>query len=102
MSLGVAPPATKVVRPSTDEQWDGSRLLAATATSTLGIEKVVFHITGEGRTFVEAAGPSPYGYLARWDTTTVQNGAYSVQSVAYGDSGQVTTSASVLVQVRNP
>jgi hypothetical protein len=25
-----------------------------------------------------------------------------VQSVAYGDSGQVTTSASVLVQVRNP
>jgi hypothetical protein len=102
MSLGVAPPATKVVRPSTDEQWDGSRLLAATATSTLGIEKVVFHITGDGRTFVEAAGPSPYGYLARWDTTTVQNGAYSVQSVAYGDSGQVTTSASVLVQVRNP
>jgi hypothetical protein len=102
MPLAVAPPATKVVRPSTDEELHGNQVLAATATSTLGIEKVVFRITGEGPTFVEAAGPSPYGYLARWDTTTVENGAYSVQSVAYGVSGQVTTSASVVVQVRNP
>jgi len=102
LALAVAPPATKVVRPRTDEEWQGNQLPAATATSTLGIEKVVFRITGEGRTFVETAGPSPYGYLARWDTTTDVNGAYAVQSVAYGDSGQVTTSASVVVQVRNP
>ena len=101
MSLVVAPPATAVVSPVTNEQWEGTHYLAASASADLGIDKVVFHITGEGRTVVEAAGKSAYGWLARWDTTTVANGAYTVQSVAYGDSGQVTTSAGVVVQVRN-
>ena len=102
LSLVVAPPVTNVVRPTADEQWGGSQYLAATATSNLGIDKVEFHITGEGRTVVEAARTYTYGWLARWDTTTVANGAYTVQSVAYGASGQVTTSAGVVVQVRNP
>jgi hypothetical protein len=102
MSLVVAPPATDVVRPTTDEQWEGTQYLSATASASLGIDKVVFHITGGGRTLVEAALIYPYGWLARWDTSTVANGAYTVQSVAYGASGQVTTSAGVVVQVRNP
>jgi hypothetical protein len=102
LSLQVAPPATDVVRPTPDEQWGGSQYLAATASASLGIDKVVFHITGEGRTVVEAARTYTYGWLARWDTTTVANGTYTVQSVAYGASGQVTTSAGVVVQVRNP
>jgi hypothetical protein len=101
MSLVVAPPATAVVSPTANEQWEGAHYLAASASSDLGIDKVVFNITGEGRTVVESARKSVYGWLARWDTTTVANGTYTVQSVAYGASGQVTTSASVVVQVRN-
>ncbi len=101
LSLVVAPPATDVVSPAANEEWEGVHYLAASASADFGIDKVAFHITGEGHSVVESARKSVYGWLARWNTTTVANGTYTVQSVAYGASGQVTTSASVLVQVRN-
>ena len=43
----------------------------------------------------------PYGWLARWNTATVANGTYTVQSVAYGVTGQITTSPGVVVHVAN-
>lgn len=101
MSLLVAPPVTAVVSPIANEKWEGAHYLAASASADLGVDKVVFRITGEGRTVVESARKSLYGWLARWDTATVTDGPYTVQSVAYGASGQVATSAGVIVQVRN-
>jgi hypothetical protein len=67
----------------------------------LGSKGVVFHITGEGRNLVEKAVAFPYGWLGSWNTTTVPNGTYTVHSVAYGVTGQVTTSAGVVVRVKN-
>ena len=99
--LVVAPPVTHVRKPANNEQLEGRQYLVATASAELGVKKVLFHITGEGRTLVEPAVTFPYGWLAKWNTTTVANGTYTVRSVAYGDTGQVTTSAGVAVQVRN-
>lgn len=99
--LVVAPPVTHVVRLANNEQLKGRQYLVATASADLGVKKVVFHITGEGRTLVETAVTFPYGWLGKWNTTTVANGTYTVRSVAYGDTGQVTTSAGVAVRVRN-
>ena len=101
LPLVVAPPVTHVVRPATDEQLEGLQYLVASASSSLGVNKVVFHITGEGRNLVENAATFSYGWLGRWNTTMVANGTYTVHSVAYGVTGQVTTSAGVVVHVRN-
>jgi hypothetical protein len=100
-SIVGAPPVTHVARPITGEQLKGYQYLVATASASLGLKKVVFHITGEGRNLVENAGMFPYGWLGSWNTTTVPNGTYTVRSVAYGVSGQVTTSAGVVVRVKN-
>ncbi len=96
-----APPATDVVKPTTNEQLTGDRYLVARASSSLGIKRVLFRITGGGQTLVANARPFQYGWLGNWDTTTVANGTYTVESVAYGVTGQVTTSAGVVVHVRN-
>ena len=99
--LVVAPPVTHVRKPANNEQLEGRQYLVATASADLGVKKVLFQITGDGRTLVETAVTFPYGWLAKWNTTTVANGTYTVRSVAYGDTGQVTTSAGVAVRVRN-
>ena len=101
-SFVTAPPVTDVVKPTTNEQLEGRQYLVANASASLGIKKVLFRIKGDGHTLVETAGLFPYGWFARWNTTTVANGTYTVQSVAYGITGQVTTSAGVAVHVRNP
>ena len=88
-SLVAAPPVTRVVKPTSDERLEGRRYLLATASGDLGLRKVVFDITGMGRSLQEAATQIAYGWLGGWDTATVANGTYTVRSEAYGDSGQV-------------
>jgi hypothetical protein len=89
------------VRPATNKQLEGEQYLVARASASLGISKVLFRITGGGRTLVENARTFQYGWLGIWNTATVANGTYTVQSVAYGATGQVVTSAGVVVHVRN-
>jgi hypothetical protein len=101
LPLAVGPPVTHVVRPAANEQLEGRQYLVATASADLGVKRVVFDITGEGRTLVLTAVTSPYGWLGRWNTIMVANGTYTVRSMAYGDTGQVTTSAGVVVRVMN-
>ena len=98
----IAPPVSHVLRPTTNEQLEGRQYLVADASASLGIKKVLFRITGDGHTLVESASSFQYGWFASWNTATVANGTYTVQSVAYGVTGQVTTSAGVAVHVRNP
>jgi hypothetical protein len=99
-SFVAAPPLTRVVRPLRGARLEGRQNLAATASSDLGISKVLFQITGMGRTIVLKTVPL-YGWLGLWDTTKEANGTYTVRSVAYGASGQVTTSPGVVVHVAN-
>ena len=100
-SIVAAPPVTHVARPTSDEQLKGDQYLVASATASLGLKKVVFHITGQGRNLVEKAVTFPYGWLGSWNTSTVPNGRYTVHSVAYAVTGQVTISAGVVVRVKN-
>jgi hypothetical protein len=50
---------------------------------------------------IATATPTYYGWLAQWNTTTVPNGTYTLQSVAsYG--GEVSgTSTPITVTVHN-
>jgi hypothetical protein len=96
-----APPVTRMVKPALHAQLSGTTYLVATASSKLGLRNVEFRITGNGRTVTERAAPFLYGWFAGWNTKSVPSGTYDVSSVAEGNSGLVTTSKAVIVNVRN-
>jgi hypothetical protein len=50
---------------------------------------------------IATGGPTLYGRLAEWNTTTVPDGAYSLQSVASSSGDLSGTSASVTTTVDN-
>jgi hypothetical protein len=99
-TITVLPPTTSVVLPSPGATLSGSQYLDATASP--GTSQVKFRLSGNGLSNdVIAAGTATlYGWLAGFDTTTVPNGTYSLQSVA--TSGGLTgTSPAVTVTVDN-
>ena len=79
----LSPPTTFVGIPSDNATVSGtSQLLDAGASS--GASKVQYEITGGtlSNSVIATATPTYYGWLAGWNTTTVANGTYALQSVA--------------------
>ena len=97
------PLSTKVVLPVSGTAESGTVPLDATTKAALGVSKVEFELTGaSGHPEVIATGQSSLvGWLARWNTTTVVNGTYTLQSVVYDASGRSSQSNSITVTVSN-
>jgi hypothetical protein len=95
------PPTTYVGIPSNNATISGTQLLDAGASP--GVTQVQYEVTGGtlNHSVIGTATPTYYGWLANWNTTTVPNGVYTLQSVAsYG--GEVSgTSAPITVTVQN-
>ena len=51
---------------------------------------------------IATATPTIYGWLAQWNTTTVPNGTYTLQSVATDADNNTDTSTAITVTVDNP
>ena len=102
-TLPSAFPSTAVGTPSPGASLSGSELLGAAATSSFGIVKVQFEISGGSLVnhVVATATPTIYGYLATWDTTTVPDGAYTIQSVAVDATLDTYTSPGISIVVNN-
>ena len=108
-SAGVAitvnnpPPTTSVVLPSSGATLSGSQWLDASASGNVAVQKVEFHLTGGTLNDVVVATGTPtyYGWLAGWNTATVANGTYTLQSVAYDASGNVGRSTPITITVSN-
>jgi 6-pyruvoyl-tetrahydropterin synthase related domain len=94
-------PTTSVLGPPRNSQVSGWQYLAASASATLGIRSAEFRISGHGRTAVVKAFAYPYGFLGDWNTKSVPNGTYTVHSVVVANTGLVTTSAGVVLTVKN-
>ena len=101
------PPATplqtRVVIPKTGAILRGSSFLGALSTGGTHVTGVQFVVTGGSLTdhVVGTATRNPYGWLARWDTTTAPNGAYTLQSVATETGGTTAMSPPIDVTVDN-
>jgi hypothetical protein len=97
------PPTTSVVMPSTGAALKGTEVLAASASDNVSVNNVQFAVTGGPLTksVVGLAAPSIYGYLYEWNTTTVPNGTYTLQSVATDEAGNTASSAAIAVKVNN-
>jgi hypothetical protein len=100
---GAQAPSTTVGIPASDASVSGiSQVLDATASS--GVTLVQYEITGGtlNDAVIATASPTIYGWAAKWNTTTVPNGTYALQSVASGSAGGSGTSAPVVITVNNP
>jgi hypothetical protein len=78
-----------IVLPADNATISGTANLDATAPS--GPTKVVYEVSGGppdlNNVPVATATLTPYGWLAQWDTTTVPNGTYNMQSIAFYPDG---------------
>jgi YVTN family beta-propeller protein len=95
-------PTTSVIIPSNSATVSGTvSLLDATASS--GVTKVIYEVSGNGLSDVDVASGTAtlYGWLATWDTTTIPNGVYTVQSLASYGGGLSGTSAGISVTIGN-
>jgi hypothetical protein len=98
------PPNTEIVLPKNKANIKGTQVLSA--GSSPGVTSLQFEISGgpsnvHDQDIGTTADPTIYGWLSSWDTTTVPNGTYTLQSVAsYG--GEVSgTSAPITITVNN-
>jgi hypothetical protein len=98
------PPTTSVVLPSNAASLAGSTYLDAFAADYGTLTKVEFHLTGGSlhQALIAPATPTIYGYLSLWNTTSVPNGTYVLQSEAYDAAGLSAFSNGVTVTVNNP
>ena len=94
-------PTTSVVIPSNGATLSGGNYLDANASA--GTTQVQFEISGNGLTndVIDTAGQTGYGWIGAWDTTTVPNGTYTLQSVASTGGGLTGTSPAMTVTVNN-
>ena len=94
-------PSTTVLLPSNGATVTGSTTLDASAAA--GTTKVTFELSGASfNDQVVATGtPTIYGWLAAWDTTTVANGTYTLNSVASDANGDSSTSTGVTLTIDN-
>ena len=98
-------PMTSVLIPSAGATVSGtSSRLDASASSPPGIASVVFELSGGTLSDqVIAKGTATiYRWLNEWNTTTVANGSYTLQSVATDKVDAQVTSSPVSIAVNNP
>jgi hypothetical protein len=67
------------------------------------VTKVVYELTGGtlNDTVIATATPTIIGWLAGWNSTTVANGTYTLQSVASYPGGVSGTSPGITIMVNN-
>ena len=98
-------PTTAVVIPSNGATLRGtaSFLLAHAWPHGAKVTKVQFVLSGNGyrKAVIGAASFTRIGSAFSWNTTTVPNGSYSLQSLATNDVGTSSYSAAITIRIDN-
>ena len=100
-----SPPETRVVLPADGASLSGNQvILDAVASNNVGVNKVQFYLTGGSldNELIATATLSEYGWSGYWDSTTVPNGTYTLESEAYTASGFQGVSTAITLTVDNP
>ena len=77
--------------------WEGRVGVSAQASDDVGVTGVQFML-GTQRLGALLSGPP---FRVDWDTTAVPNGTYALTALARDEAGNVMTTMSVIVVVRN-
>jgi sugar lactone lactonase YvrE len=97
------PPTTSVLIPPDGASVSGTSSLLDAASGSAGVTSVSFELSGGTlHDQVVAAGTSSiWGWYVQWNTKTVPNGTYTLQSVASYPNGVSGTSAPITITVSN-
>jgi hypothetical protein len=100
-TITVLPPTTSVVLPSSGASVSGGQYFDAVTSPS--VSNVTYELTGGSLNdqVIATAVPTIYGWIASFNTTTVPNGTYTLQSVATAN-GLTGTSPGISVTVDNP
>jgi peptidoglycan/LPS O-acetylase OafA/YrhL len=101
---GTTPPMTSVSVPSTGASVSGTHVvLDAIASGNFVVTKVEFRLTGGSlkNALIATGSLGYYGWLAKWNSTTVPDGMYTLQSDAYDAAGDVGVSSGISLTVSN-
>jgi hypothetical protein len=92
-----------VLRPENGATLSGVELLDAKTSDYLKVTKVEFYLTGGSQhdTLIATADLALYGWFSHWNTATVANGTYTLQSVAYDAAGRSSRSKGIVVTIKN-
>ena len=104
VSVDNLPLHSAVLVPSSGATLSGSAaVLDASASGTSDVTSVQFEVSGGSLSdkAVSPAAPTLYGWIGFWNTTTVPNGTYTLQSVATEVGGTTATSPGITVTVSN-
>ena len=95
------PPSTAVLVPSNNATVSGARVILDAGASA-GVTQVQFEVSGGtlNDQVVATAVPTYYGWIAEWNSMTVANGSYTLQSVAT-EGGLSPTSTAISITVNN-
>ena len=97
-----AAPSTEVVVPSSGVTVSGPQVVLD-ATASSGVTQVQFELIrgSPSNSVIVTATPTLFGWLAYFNSTTVPNGTYTLQSVATDSVGETRSSPSVTITVNN-
>jgi outer membrane protein assembly factor BamB len=104
LGLEKVPPTTSVRVPSDGDTVSGTTTLDASASDNVKVSKVEYRLTGgsfNNALIGVVHTPSYAGWIVRWDTTTVPNGVYKLNSVAYDPAGNSGRSPDISITVQN-
>jgi hypothetical protein len=104
LTVDRTPPINYIVRPVYGSTVTGQVFLDAVASEPYGISRVEFTLapeSGGSSTVLGLASDSLYGWILRWNCTSVPNGRYLLRSTAFDTIGTSTTSVGVLITVKN-
>jgi hypothetical protein len=95
--------STSVLRPVSGATLSGTSVLDARAAGFYGVTRVEFLLTdgAHHRAPIGTGHLTIVGWLATWNTASVANGTYAVQSVAYDSSGGSRVSSSTTITINN-
>ena len=95
-------PSTSVLVPANGTTVSGSRV-TLDASASAGVNRVQFELTGGSlsHSVIATATPTYYGWIAVWNSTTVTDGTYTLQSIATS-GGSSATSPGISITVTAP
>jgi hypothetical protein len=103
VTVNNALPTTAVVLPAGNATVSGTQALDATASPA--VVSVVYVLFGgpSNLTYdiIALGSPTIYGWLAQWNTTTVPNGTYKLETVVSTSGGLPGTSPQITITVEN-
>ena len=92
------PPIVNIASPANNSTVSANVTISASATDDIGVQSVTFEVDGVTLGSPDTTAP----YEISWDTTSVQNGDYTLSAIATDSATQESAPSSVTVTVNNP